>query len=162
MRAFSGHVDLGTGIGTALAQIVAEELDIPVDRVTMVLGTTSAAPDQGPTIASETIQVTAIPLRQAAATARFYLLSKAAGLQGVDVAALSADQGIISLGAWSISYADLIAGSHERVEIDPAVRVKSPDEYRIVGSSQRRSDIAGKAFGAEAGHVFGERVDAAA
>ena len=40
-RAFSGHVDLGTGIRTALAQIVAEELDIPVERVSMVLGTTT-------------------------------------------------------------------------------------------------------------------------
>ena len=60
--AFNGHVDLGTGIGTALTQIVAEELDVPVACVTMVLGDTQAAPDQGATIASETIQVTAIPL----------------------------------------------------------------------------------------------------
>jgi nicotinate dehydrogenase subunit B len=147
VRAFSGHVDLGTGIRTALAQIVAEELDIPVERVTMVLGTTSAAPDQGPTIASETIQVTAIPLRQAAATARFHLVSKAAALHGVGAHALSIDRGVVRFGDWSVSYADLIAGSHERIEIDPSVRVKSPDEYRIVGRSQRRGDIAGKAFG---------------
>jgi nicotinate dehydrogenase subunit B len=146
-RAFSGHVDLGTGIRTALAQIVAEELDIPVERVSMVLGTTSAAPDQGPTIASETIQVTAIPLRQAAATARHHLLARAAALQGVEIAELSIDQGIIRLGDWSIAYTDLIAGRHERIEINPAVRVKSPAEYRIVGRSQRRNDIAGKALG---------------
>src|SRR6185503_7610439 len=52
---FNGHVDLGTGIRTALTQIVAEELDVPLSRVTMVLGDTEHAPDQGPTIASETI-----------------------------------------------------------------------------------------------------------
>jgi nicotinate dehydrogenase subunit B len=78
VTAFNGHVDLGTGIGTALGQIVAEELDIPFDRVTVVLGDTARTPNQGPTIASETIQVTAKPLRQAAATARQVLLARAA------------------------------------------------------------------------------------
>ena len=55
VTAFNGHVDLGTGIRTALAQIVAEELDVGFERVRMVLGDTSIAPDQGATIASETI-----------------------------------------------------------------------------------------------------------
>ena len=54
ITAFSGHVDLGTGIRTALAQIVAEELDVAFERVTMVLGDTARVPNQGPTIASET------------------------------------------------------------------------------------------------------------
>ena len=44
--AFNGHVDLGTGIRTSLAQIVAEELDVPAARVTMVLGDTAATPNQ--------------------------------------------------------------------------------------------------------------------
>lgn len=147
VRAFSGHVDLGTGIRTALAQIVAEELDMPVERIEMVLGTTSAAPDQGPTIASETIQVTAIPLRQAAAGARRHLLAEAAALKCADVGALSVADGIISAGGWTLAYAELIAGRHVRIEIDPTVRVKTPDEYRIVGRSQKRNDIASKALG---------------
>src|SRR5215472_4905585 len=67
VMAFNGHVDLGTGIRTALGQIVAEELEVSFARVVVVLGDTAAGPDQGPTIASETIQVTAIPLRKAAA-----------------------------------------------------------------------------------------------
>ena len=67
VAAFNGHVDLGTGIRTALAQIVAEELDVRLDAVAVVLGHTARAPDQGPTIASETIQIAAVPLRQAAA-----------------------------------------------------------------------------------------------
>src|SRR5471032_2271169 len=50
--AFNGHVDLGTGIRTSLAQIVAEELDVAVDQVRMVLGDTERAPNQGATIAS--------------------------------------------------------------------------------------------------------------
>ena len=48
----AGHVDLGTGIATAYAQVVAEELDWPLDRVHPVLGDTARAPNQGPTIAS--------------------------------------------------------------------------------------------------------------
>lgn len=66
VRAFNGHVDLGTGIRTALTQIVAEELDVAPERIALVLGDTERTPDQGPTIASETIQVAAVPLRRAA------------------------------------------------------------------------------------------------
>src|SRR5471030_2068543 len=69
VTAYNGHVDLGTGIRTALGQIVAEELDVSFARIVVVLGDTSHVPNQGPTIASETIQITAVPLRQAAAQA---------------------------------------------------------------------------------------------
>src|SRR6476660_4135344 len=72
VTAFNGHVDLGTGIRTALGQIVAEELDVSFARVVVVLGDTTHTPDQGATIASETIQITAVPLRNAAAQARHY------------------------------------------------------------------------------------------
>ncbi|HGE6682670.1 TPA: molybdopterin cofactor-binding domain-containing protein, partial [Serratia marcescens] len=58
VTAFNGHVDLGTGIRTALAQIVADEICVPFEHVTMILGDTQRTPDQGPTIASATIQVT--------------------------------------------------------------------------------------------------------
>ncbi len=78
VMAFNGHVDLGTGIQTALGQIVAEELDVSFARVVVVLGDTSRVPNQGPTIASETIQISAVPLRKAAAQARHFLLARAA------------------------------------------------------------------------------------
>lgn len=70
VTAFNGHVDLGAGIRTALAQIVAEELDVAFNHVTMILGDTALTPDHGPTIASETIQISAVPLRRAVAQAR--------------------------------------------------------------------------------------------
>lgn len=72
VTAYNGHVDLGTGIRTALGQIVAEELDVSFARVVVVLGDTSRVPNQGATIASETIQITAVPLRKAAAQARHF------------------------------------------------------------------------------------------
>ena len=78
VTAFNGHVDLGTGIRTALGQIVAEELDVSFARVVVVLGDTSRVPNQGATIASETIQITAVPLRTAAAQARHFLIARAA------------------------------------------------------------------------------------
>ena len=60
------------------AQIVAEELDVSFARVVVVLGDTSRVPNQGATIASETIQITAVPLRKAAAQARHFLIARAA------------------------------------------------------------------------------------
>src|SRR5690348_18273677 len=76
VTAYNGHVDLGTGIRTALGQIVAEELDVSFARVVVVLGDTSQVPNQGATIASETIQITAVPLRKAAALARQFLVAR--------------------------------------------------------------------------------------
>jgi nicotinate dehydrogenase subunit B len=148
--AFNGHVDLGTGIRTSLAQIVAEELDIAFDQVRMVLGTTTVTPDQGATIASETIQVSAKPLRQASATARRYLIEKAARMHGLDPALLTIENGIIRPEApanWSIAIGDLIIGRQVRIELDPDAPVKTVDSYRVVGKSQPRNDIAAKATG---------------
>ncbi len=145
--AFNGHVDLGTGIRTALAQIVAEELDLPLERVRMVLGTTSAAPDQGPTIASETIQVTAVPLRLAAATARRHLVAQAAALWAVAADEIAVADGVLSHGANRIGYGDLVRGQHRRIDIDTTAPVKSVEAYRIVGKSLARADIAAKSTG---------------
>src|SRR5512133_4255942 len=77
--AFNGHVDLGTGVRTALGQIVAEELDLPLASVRVMLGHTGCAPNQGPTSASATIQISAVPLRKAAAQAASHLRTLAAG-----------------------------------------------------------------------------------
>jgi len=80
VTALHGHVDLGTGLRTALTQIVAEELSISPARVHMVMGMTGVSPNQGSTIASASIQVHAAPLRAAAAQAAQWLLQQAARL----------------------------------------------------------------------------------
>src|SRR5262249_16951181 len=74
VTAYSGKVDLGTGVRTALTQIVAEELDVPMSRVTLVTGDTDLTPDQGTTWGSLSIQVGGVQMRNAAATARAALL----------------------------------------------------------------------------------------
>lgn len=147
---FNGHVDLGTGIRTALAQIIAEELDVSLAAVTMVLGDTANAPDQGATIASETIQITAVPLRRAAAQARQMLLHEAALLLATELDSLEVADGVAFVGAdpaRRVSYAQLLRGRRFSATVDTVTIVKTPDQYRIVGKDAPRVDIPGKAVG---------------
>jgi nicotinate dehydrogenase subunit B len=146
---FNGHVDLGTGIRTSLAQIVAEELDADYDAVRMMLGDTAWTPDQGPTVASETLQFTAIPLRCAAAQARRLLLDLASRHLAVPSDTLRIDAGTFSSSAtnMTIGFGDLVRGCTIIVELDEAAPVKPVEEYRIVGRSVPRVDVAAKATG---------------
>ncbi len=150
VTAFNGHVDLGTGIRTALAQIVAEELDVALERVSMVLGDSAIAPDQGPTIASETIQLSAIPLRRAAAQARHFLTARAAEILGVPAAELIVEDGVVRPHAEDnrrIAYGDLIGHDRIRLALAADVPVKPVAVHRIVGSSPPRVDLPAKATG---------------
>ena len=81
--AYSGKVETGTGVRTALAQIVAEELDVPLERVRLVMGDTGRAPDEGYTAGSMTVRMGGGQLRKAAAEARLALLERAAERLGV-------------------------------------------------------------------------------
>src|ERR1700733_15428316 len=76
---YSGKVDLGTGLRTALTQIVAEELDVPLGQVTLIQGDTLLTPDQGPSFGSLSIQNGGAQLRQAAPTPRPAFLGGARG-----------------------------------------------------------------------------------
>src|SRR6187431_244520 len=148
VTAYNGHVDLGTGIRTALGQIVAEELDVSFARVVVVLGDTSLVPNQGATIASETIQITAVPLRKAAAQARQFLVARAAARLELPLEDLVVEDGLIrGRDNRSISYGELIAGESIRLELADDVPVKSVDAYTIVGQSVPRVDLPAKATG---------------
>jgi len=148
VTAFNGHVDLGTGIRTALGQIVAEELDVSFARVVVVLGDTSQVPNQGATIASETIQITAVPLRNAAAQARHFLIARAAERLELSVDELVIEDGLVrGRDNRSISYGELIAGETIRLELTDDVQLKSVDAYTIVGQSVPRTDLPAKATG---------------
>ena len=147
VTAFNGHVDLGTGIRTALGQIVAEELDVSFARVVVVLGDTSWVPNQGATIASETIQITAVPLRKAAAQARQFLIARAAERLELPIEELTIEDGLIRGHNRSISYGELIGDDSIRLELAEDVAVKSTDAYRIVGQSVPRVDLPAKATG---------------
>ena len=148
VMAFNGHVDLGTGIRTALAQIVAEELDVAFSSVTMILGDTALTPDQGPTIASETIQIAAVPLRRAAAQARRELIARAAHRLGVRAETLAVEDGVVRAPGAEISYAELVGNATTWLSLDEATPVKPVAEHRLVGTSVPRVDLPAKAAGA--------------
>lgn len=148
--AFNGHVDLGTGIRTALAQIVAEELEVPLASVTMVLGDPFDVPNQGPTIASATIQITAEPLRRAAAQAREHLLDLAAQHFGLAREQLICRAGEIQpkdTTRSTIGYGALLQGARHALKLADSVPLKSTDTYTLVGRSSARVDIPDKATG---------------
>ena len=94
---FTGKVETGTGVGTALAQIAAEELDFPLDRLDVVMGTTSQTVDQGPSYGSRTIRYAGPQIRQAAAAGRLVLLRLAAAHFNAPVDQLVTRSGTISL-----------------------------------------------------------------
>ena len=150
VTALNGHVDLGTGLQTALAQIVAEELDLTLACVSMALGDTARSPNQGATIASASIQIHAQPMRQAAAQARAWLLARGADWLGVPVGAVETRLGVVRLRTehhTHVPYGKLLAGQRTILRLDPGARLKDPANYRIVGTRQPRVDIPQKLSG---------------
>ncbi|HET7835269.1 MAG TPA: molybdopterin cofactor-binding domain-containing protein [Variovorax sp.] len=150
VTALNGHVDLGTGIQTALSQIVAEELDLPMAQVRMVLGDTARAPNQGATIASASIQIHAAPLRHAAAQARGWLIAQAAEHLGVQPALLTLRDGRVQHRedpGFGLGIGELVAGGRSVLQLDSLSKPKDPADYRIVGRSQPRVDIPAKLAG---------------
>ncbi|MFM7847427.1 MAG: molybdopterin cofactor-binding domain-containing protein, partial [Rubrivivax sp.] len=133
-----GKVDLGTGIATALGQLVAEELELPFERVVMLLGNTARVPNQGPTIASATLQIASDPLKRAAAQARAWLRAQAAEDSVADIPTL-------------------LRGQHIRLVLDPATPLKPSAEWTVAGQSLPRVDIPAKVLG-EAAFVHDVRL----
>ncbi|MGH6752965.1 MAG: molybdopterin cofactor-binding domain-containing protein, partial [Bradyrhizobium sp.] len=111
-------------------------------------GDTSVVPNQGATIASETIQITAVPLRKAAAQARQFLIARAAERLEVPAEDLSVEDGLIrGKDNRTVSFGELIAGEAVRLELVDDVPVKDVSAYSIVGQSVPRVDLPAKATG---------------
>jgi nicotinate dehydrogenase subunit B len=158
---FTGKVELGTGVVTALAQIVAEELDVAFNKVYMDSGDTDTAVDQGVTAAARTVERGGVQLRQASAAARQELLKLASARLDSPVDKLTVTDGVVSvIGSPSkkIAYGDLLGGKRFNVKIvaagvgwdmkvAPDVPVKNPKDYKVVGQSIPRVDLPGKFTG---------------
>jgi CO/xanthine dehydrogenase Mo-binding subunit len=161
VQVFTGKVDIGMGVQTALTQVVAEELDVPFERVHLSMGDTASTPDQGGVGGSTSVSAGAKPLRNAAASARHMLLELASAKLGAPAGQLQVRDGVVSVGgdsARSISYAALAASA----EINETLRVsgggfainvegqgapKDPASYTIVGKSVPRVDLPPKILG---------------
>src|SRR5882757_8860969 len=145
---YSGKVDLGTGVRTALTQIVAEELDVPFATVTLIQGDTELTPDQGVTFGSLSIQNGGAQLRQAAATARQALLKIAAARMKVPPETLTIDAGtVIGADHQRLALQALIGNQTLSIKVDKTAPLKNPDSYKLVGQSVPRLDIPGKVTG---------------
>ncbi|MBX9776204.1 MAG: molybdopterin-dependent oxidoreductase [Xanthobacteraceae bacterium] len=146
---YSGKVDLGTGVRTALAQIAAEELDVPFNMVRVVEGDTALTPDQGTTWGSLSIQAGGMQIRNAAATARAELIERAARRLRVQADTLTVSGGVIRAGDRRVSYGELVGGRMFSLKLDPAkpAKFKDPKDYKIVGKPIARVDIPDKVRG---------------
>ena len=146
---YSGKVELGTGAVTAITQMAAEELAVPMDRITTIQGDTQLTPDQGPTFSSLSIQNGGMQVRHAAATARAVLLEKASQALAVSKEQLVARDGIITpmSGGKGLTYAQLVGDKPFTTKLDPDAPLMDPKHYSIVGTSVARLDIPGKIFG---------------
>jgi len=158
---FTGKVELGTGVVTALAQIVAEELDVSFDKVYMDSGDTDTAVDQGVTAAARTVERGGVQLRQASAAARQELLKLASAKLDTPVDKLTVSRGVVSVvgnPSRKIAYGDLLGGKRFNIKITaagvgwdmkvaPEVPAKNPKDYKIVGQSIPRVDLPEKFTG---------------
>ena len=147
---FCGKVELGTGVSTALRQIVAEELDAPFERITWVQGDSDRTVDQGSTVGSQSVKRGGAQLRLAAAEARAALLELASGKLGAPTDALVIDNGLISLrGAPDrrVTFGELIGGKRFERDVSGKAVVKRPSDYRIVGKPVQRVDLPAKMTG---------------
>jgi nicotinate dehydrogenase subunit B len=164
VTAFFGKMDMGQSLDIAIAQIVADELDVNVDKVDVIMGDTALTCNQGGASGSTGIWEGAKPLRKAAAEARRVLVDAASQKLGVPAASLRVDDGVVTAagdGAKKTTYAELIGGRYfnhkvewnkkigNPMDIEVPAKPKSPSEYRVVGKSFVRRDLAPKVYRTE-------------
>jgi nicotinate dehydrogenase subunit B len=149
---FTGKSELGQGILTAQAQLVAEELSVPLTRVKVIMSDTDACPDQGTTSGSQSTPTNFNErnLALAAATAREALLELAATRLGVPIDQLTAADGAISARgdrSKRVSYGDLVAGRKLNVQLDANAKRKAQREWTMLGTPAPRVDMVAMATG---------------
>lgn len=146
---FPGKVEIGQGILTALAQIVAEELDVALERIRLAPTDTSYSPDEGMTSGSQSITDGGTALRYAAAEARDLLLQRAAAKLGVSIEQLTvADAVVEARTGGRVSYWDLATDDLLAREATGEIRPKPASAHTIIGTSAPRRDIPAKVTGA--------------
>lgn len=145
----SGKIDCGTGHRIAVAQMVAEELGLPVTRVKMIDGDTQETPDQGSTGGSTGLTRGGMEIRQAAATARVALLQMASARLSKPAAELMLANGKVSpRGAGEgVTIAELVGGKTFGLKMDRNAPLRPASEHTIIGASPLRPDVPAKATG---------------
>jgi len=162
VTAFFGKMDMGQGVDVAIAQMVAEELDVAFERVDVVMGDTALTCNQGGASGSTGIQFGGIALRNAAAEARRLLLEGASQRLSVPTEQLAIENGVIRSttdASRTISYGELVGGKYFNAKLDWNKRYgnplavhgkaqpKRPAEYKVVGRTFPQKIITEKVMG---------------
>jgi len=148
---YTGKVELGQGIKTALLQLAAEELMVSPSRITLVTADTARTPDEKYTAGSHSMQDSGTAIRHAAAQVRAILFGLAARRLERPAAQLRAAEGMISAeGRPSIGYGELVAGQVLHVRAQPQSVLVEPAQHRVVGQPLARVDIPAKVSGGAA------------
>lgn len=147
----SGKVEIGTGLRSALEQIVAEELDLPLVRVRVTAARTDRSPDEGYTAGSRSIRDSSRVLRQVCADVRAAFVRRAGTVWGLEASSLgTADGGVVAPDGRRLGYEDLLVDGRLDVRVSGEARPKSPDAYTVIGTSPVRSDLLPKLTGGPA------------
>lgn len=149
---FTGKIEMGQGIHTSLAQMLAEELDVPLERVDMVMGDTDLCPYDSGTFGSRSTKYFGPPLRQAAAEARAILIQLASEKLDTGKEKLSAKSGMVFVTQnpqKKISYAQLARGKKIEHHMEEKPPIKHYSEHSVSGTPTDRMDsrlkVTGKA-----------------
>lgn len=143
IRVFSGKVELGQGIRTAIRQVAAEELDMELDQVEVHLAETGLTPNEGYTAGSSSIPNSAMSVRYAAATARQKLLELASEKLNTTVEDLLLYNGKVKAqkSRESLTFAEILKGVQIDMEVTTPVHVKSNKAHKYIGKAIPRMDI---------------------
>jgi nicotinate dehydrogenase subunit B len=150
---FAGKAELGTGMRTLQMQLAAEELSVPMDRITLILCRTGVTPNQGLTVGSLSTmtQFGTGGLRVAVDTARDALYQLAALWLDVSVSQLSLTNGVFSINGgdptYTVSYGQLVQGRRFGLPVNPKAVPNDPSTWKVLGQPVQRVDIPAKAKG---------------
>ncbi len=148
---FTGKVELGQGIASALAQIAADELDVGYQRIHMVTADTSITPDEGFTAGSQSVEQSGTAIRFACAEARQLLLAAAAARLDVQARDLTVTDGSIAApGGRHTTYWAVTTDVMLRREATANFKPKAAVQYALIGRSLARRDIPPKFTGGPA------------
>ncbi len=147
---FTGKIEMGQGIFTSLAQMLAEELDISLDRVDMVMGDTLLCPWDGGTFGSRSTKYFGPPLRQAAAEARAVLIQLAAEHLGVPERDLMVENATVKMKTApnkEVTYAQLAKGKVIERHLESKPTIKHYSTHTVSGRPAARTDGSPKVTG---------------
>ena len=146
---FTGKVELGQHIKTALSQIAAEELMVDINRIRLISGDTDQTPNEGYTAGSMSMEFSGNAIRNASAEVRQILLQKAAEKLGVSLDKLTVDNGIISESETgdNIDYWELYGGQRFDDRVTEIGTLVAESDYKIVGQPLFSNDLVAKVVG---------------